>query len=58
MAKDVITTHQQSSPPADERKVRWKARLKKIGVAGFIFFLLKGIAWLVVGYLVISQVGD
>lgn len=23
---------------------------KKIGVIGFLFFLLKGIAWLVVGY--------
>lgn len=23
---------------------------KKLGVIGFLFFLLKGIAWLVVGY--------
>lgn len=25
---------------------------KRIGVAGFAFFLIKGIAWLVIGYFV------
>lgn len=33
---------------------RWKNRLKKIGLVGFVFFLLKGLAWLVVGYLVLK----
>jgi hypothetical protein len=30
--------------------LKWKQRLKKIGLAGFLFFLLKGIAWLFVFY--------
>jgi hypothetical protein len=25
---------------------KWKDRLKKIGIIGFFFFLLKGLAWL------------
>jgi hypothetical protein len=29
-----------------------KTKLKKIGMVGFLLFLLKGIAWLIVGYLV------
>jgi DMSO reductase anchor subunit len=33
-----------------ERNKSW---LRKVGIAGFLFFLLKGIAWLVVGYLVL-----
>jgi hypothetical protein len=31
-----------------------KEKIKKIGFAGFLFFLLKGIAWLVFGYLLIE----
>jgi len=27
-----------------------KEWIKKIGIAGFLFFLLKGIFWLVLGY--------
>jgi hypothetical protein len=30
-----------------------KLWLKRIGVAGFLFFLLKGIAWLVIGYFIL-----
>jgi hypothetical protein len=30
---------------------KYKAWLKKIGLAGFLFFLLKGLGWLVVFYL-------
>ncbi len=26
----------------------WKAWLKKLGVVGFLFFLIKGLAWLAV----------
>jgi len=29
----------------------WQKWLKRVGFAGFMFFLLKGIAWLVVLYL-------
>jgi hypothetical protein len=31
--------------------VKW---LKKLGFWGFIFFLAKGIAWLLIGYLVVK----
>ncbi len=27
---------------------KWRLWLKRLGVAGFLFFLLKGIAWIVV----------
>jgi hypothetical protein len=30
---------------------RRKQLLKRFGLAGFLFFLIKGIAWLVVGYM-------
>ena len=30
--------------------VNWQKWLKRVGFAGFMFFLLKGIAWLVVLY--------
>lgn len=30
---------------------RW---MKRIGIVGFIFFLLKGLAWLAVGYFVLK----
>jgi hypothetical protein len=35
-------------------RVNWKRRLKSLGWAGFFVFLLKGIIWLVVGYLLIQ----
>lgn len=31
-----------------EQKKQW---LKKLGLLGFLFFLIKGIAWIVVGYM-------
>lgn len=31
----------------ENKTIKW---LKKIGIAGFLFFLLKGIAWLFVFY--------
>jgi hypothetical protein len=31
-----------------------KNHLKKIGVIGFFFFLAKGIAWLVIAYLILN----
>lgn len=30
-----------------------KKALKRFGIGGFLFFLLKGIAWLVLGYFVV-----
>ena len=33
--------------PQGDKKTTW---LKRIGVAGFLFFLIKGIAWLVIAY--------
>jgi hypothetical protein len=32
-------------------KAGWKTWLKRFGIAGFFFFLIKGIIWLVVFYL-------
>ena len=37
-----------------EPGVRWKNRLKKLGWIGFLLFLLKGIVWLAVGYLLLK----
>ena len=34
---------------------RGKAYLKKIGLAGFLFFLLKGLAWLFVLFFIGKQ---
>jgi hypothetical protein len=31
-------------------KTDWKKWLKRIGIAGFLFFLIKGIVWLFVFY--------
>jgi hypothetical protein len=40
---------------ADQHKgiVNWKARLAKLGWIGFLLFLLKGIIWLAIGYLLV-----
>jgi len=42
--KDEISTTQ----------VNWKNRLKKLGFAGFMFFLIKGLLWLIIPYLIAS----
>lgn len=36
--------NQQQSPDMDDSKL--KLWLKRVGVAGFLFFLLKGLAWI------------
>ncbi len=36
----------------DERRLKRKKWLKRIGLGGFLFFLLKGIAWLVVFFFI------
>jgi hypothetical protein len=33
---------------------KWKDRLRKLGWAGFLFFLIKGLLWLIVPYLIAS----
>jgi hypothetical protein len=42
-----VETNQQS------KTTRWKAWLKKLGFIGFLFFLLKGLVWLAIGYFII-----
>ena len=39
-------------PANDSRhgQQRWRKWLKKLGLAGFLFFLLKGLVWLALGY--------
>jgi hypothetical protein len=32
----------------DHKPPRWLAWLKRLGVAGFLFFLIKGLVWLAV----------
>lgn len=39
---------EQASPPRPLPK--WKQYLKRFGILAFLFFLLKGIAWLIIGY--------
>ena len=39
------------SPAPQGAGKRWKTILKRTLQVGFLFFLLKGIAWLVVGWL-------
>jgi hypothetical protein len=38
----------------NSKKIQIPAWLKKMGLWGFLFFLLKGIAWLVIGYVVVK----
>ena len=42
-----VETNQQTTS-------RWKAWIKKLGFIGFLFFLLKGLAWLAIGYFIIK----
>jgi hypothetical protein len=46
---------QAPEPPVKQRAfVRW---LKRIGIAGFLFFLLKGLAWLFFGAALVRYFG-
>lgn len=40
---------QKMSP---EKKEKIMSRIKKLGLIGFLFFFLKGMAWLTLGYFV------
>ncbi|PTS92452.1 alanyl-tRNA synthetase [Pedobacter sp. HMWF019] len=44
---------QQESPPSNRKEKLW-SWLKKIGIWGFLFFLVKGLLWLVLGYWVLN----
>lgn len=44
----------EQNPLPENKKKTW---LKRIGVAGFLFFLIKGIAWLFVFYYGIKFTG-
>jgi len=35
-------------PQVDERTLKRKKWLKRAGIAGFLFFLIKGLAWIAV----------
>jgi hypothetical protein len=37
-----------------ERKEKLKIWLKKLGFWGFMFFLVKGLVWLAVGYYIVK----
>lgn len=38
----------QDQPQVDEKALKRKKWLKRAGVAGFLFFLIKGLAWIAV----------
>jgi hypothetical protein len=42
------STSMDQPQAAQSKVVRW---FKRIGIAGFIFFLLKGLLWLIIPYL-------
>jgi len=33
---------------------KWVRRLKSLGLVGFLFFLAKGLLWLLLGYLILK----
>lgn len=49
---DDPTNHEAAPPPSRVARFAW---VRKLGVAGFVFFLLKGLAWLVVPALVVRK---
>ena len=55
------TGHQSANEIQDAKEVRNRKGmmkwLKRLGVAGFLFFLIKGILWLTVGAAVIRYLG-
>jgi hypothetical protein len=38
----------QNQPLVDEKALKRKKWLKRAGIAGFLFFLIKGLAWIAV----------
>jgi len=60
MTKQVETVSNKQPPANDAsgtacpavQRGRWSRRFKQLGVAGFAFFLIKGLAWVGVGLVV------
>lgn len=48
---------QENQPAEQGGKKSLAAWFKKMGFAAFMFFLLKGIAWLVIGYFGLEMLG-
>nr|WP_294861625.1 hypothetical protein [uncultured Fluviicola sp.] len=49
----MVEEEQKASPglpqqAEEEKKLKRKKWLKRVGVAGFLFFLIKGLAWIAV----------
>ncbi len=42
-------------PSKSSRYAKLKSYLKKLGVAGFLFFLIKGLVWIYIFYFVKSK---
>jgi len=42
------------TPVASDRKQAMRTWLKRLGWAGFLFFLIKGLIWLALGYIVLK----
>ncbi|MES2454650.1 MAG: alanyl-tRNA synthetase [Bacteroidota bacterium] len=43
-----------TTPPAPEKKAAILKWLKRVGIWGFLFFLVKGLVWLALGYYVLK----
>jgi hypothetical protein len=46
MEKQPLDTPENTSKSVDNRTTLW---LKRLGIGGFLFFLAKGILWLILG---------
>jgi len=45
----------ESSPASPGSRRGWPARLRRLGLAGFLFFLIKGLLWLLVPALLVGR---
>lgn len=46
-----------NTPPRPARRKRAATWLKRLGIAGFLFFLVKGLAWLFFGAAIVRYLG-
>jgi hypothetical protein len=46
--EEQITATDQEQQPEDPKALKRKKWLKRAGVAGFLFFLIKGLVWIAV----------
>jgi hypothetical protein len=52
MTNDPIETTSESSPAEQSARLRFVYWLKRLGLAGFLFFLIKGLLWIMIMVLV------